>query len=65
MLAHLLLIAVVMTANGPVQVLVKFPMPSMQTCEAYMLDPAPILVGNAVGGETKCVNEPTDKGKPV
>lgn len=65
MLAHLLLVVLVMTQHGPVQFAIKFPMPSMQTCEAYMKDPAPILVANALSGEAKCVPEPTDNGKPV
>lgn len=65
MLAHLLLSLVIMTEHGPIQLAVKFPMPSMATCEAYMMDPAPILATNAIGGGAKCVNEPTDQGKPV
>ena len=65
MLAHLLLVLIISTQHGPVQIAIKFPMPSMQTCEAYMQDPAPILAANAIGGEAKCVNEPTDQGKPV
>lgn len=65
MLAHLLLVLVVMTQSGPVKVAIKFPMPSIQSCEAYMADPTPILTVNTVGGEATCVNEPTDKGKPI
>ena len=64
MLAQLLLI--VITVFGPIEI--RFPMPTMATCESYLADPTPILVTGdvpVVGGGSKCIAEPTDPGKPA
>lgn len=65
MLAHLLIITVAIFPEGAVNVQIKFPMPSMAACDLYVKDKAPILVAGVRPITLRCVDEPTDKGKPV
>jgi len=65
MLAHLLIITVAIFPEGAVNVHIKLPMPSMASCEMYVQDKAPIIVAGVRPTTLRCVNEPTDKGKPT
>ena len=64
MLAHILLLIIVASPIGPVPIAVKYPVESMEACEAFLADPAPILILGGRGVQITCVNEPTETGKP-
>ena len=65
-LAHILIILVIDSPVGQIPVGMKIPMQDMAACIAYMADlSAPIVVVGAGVMRMRCVDEPSNPGKPA
>lgn len=68
MLAQLLLVVAVVTELGTTQVILRFPMPDVVSCENYLelvRRQPPIIIQGAKPVGAWCLDKPTDAGKPI